>query len=84
MTAAGLRKLGSSDVTSTGNKTPGMAVGIASWAITHNPAGFYYDGHESYGELSGSNTIEGRVQKISQQIGAQLKTRFQEQGWISG
>ncbi len=39
---------------------------------------------KSYGELSGSNTIEGRVQKISQQIGAQLKTRFQEQGWISG
>jgi hypothetical protein len=32
---------------------------------------------------SGSNTIEGRVQQISKQIGAQLKTRFQEQGWIS-
>jgi Domain of unknown function (DUF4410) len=85
MTAMGLRKLGSGDVTSTGNKTPGMAVGIASWAITHNPAGFILTtGMKSYGELSGSNTIEGRVQKISQQIGAQLKTRFQEQGWIGG
>jgi len=85
MTAGGLRKLGSSDVTSTGNKTPGMAVGIASWAITHNPAGFILTtGMKSYGEASGSNTIEGRVQHISQEIGAQLKTRFQEQGWISG
>jgi len=84
MTAVGLRKLGSSDVTSTGNKTPGMAVGIASWAITHNPAGFILTtGLKSYGELSGSNTIEGRGQQISKQIGAQLKTRFEEQGWIT-
>ena len=51
MTATGLHKLGSSDVTSTGNKTPGMAVGIASWAITHNPAGFILTtGMKSYGE----------------------------------
>jgi len=72
-------------VSSTGNKTPGMAVGVASWAITHNPAGFILTtGLKSYGELSGSNTIEGRVQKTSNEIGAQLKTRFQEQGWISG
>jgi hypothetical protein len=85
MTTMGLRKLGSGDVTSTGNKTPGMAVGIASWAITHNPAGFILTtGMKSYGELSGSNTIEGRVQKISEQIGSQLKTRFEEQGWITG
>ena len=85
MTTMGLRKLGSGDVTSTGNKTPGMAVGIASWAITKNPAGFILTtGMKSYGELSGSNTIEGRVQQISKKIGAQLNTRFQEQGWISG
>ncbi len=85
MTPTGLRKLGSGDVTSTGNKTPGMAVGVASWAITHNPAGFILTtGLKSYGELSGSNTIEGRAQHISQEIGARLKTRFQEQGWISG
>ena len=53
-------------------------------AFTTNPAGFILTtGMKSYGELSGSNTIEGRVQQISKQIGAQLKTRFQEQGWIS-
>jgi hypothetical protein len=85
MTTMGLRKLGSGDVTSTGNKTPGMAVGIATWAITKNPAGFILTtGMKSYGELSGSNTIEGRAQQISKKIGAQLNTRFQEQGWISG
>jgi hypothetical protein len=39
---------------------------------------------KSYGELSGSNTIEGRVKQIAKEIGARLKTRFQEQGWISG
>jgi hypothetical protein len=84
MTTVGLRKLGSSDLSSTGNKTPGMAVGIASWAITHNPAGFIVStGMKVYGEKSGSNTIEGRAQQISKQIGTQLKTRFEEQGWIS-
>jgi hypothetical protein len=84
MTAMGLRKLGSADVNSSGNKTPGMAVGIASWAITHNPAGFILTtGMKSYGELSGSNTIEGRAQQTAKKIGAQLKIRFQEQGWIS-
>ena len=72
-------------MTSTGNTTLGMAVGIASWAITKNPAAFILTaGMKSYAELSGCNTIEGRVPHISQEIGAQLKTRFQEQGWISG
>jgi hypothetical protein len=61
-----------------------MAVGVASWAITHNPAGFILTtGMKSYGEISGKNTIEGRVQQIAKKIGAQLKTRFQDQGWIS-
>lgn len=85
MTAVGLRKLGSAQVGSTGNKTPGAAVGLASWAITHNPAGFIVStGMKVYGEESGSNTIEGRVKQISNKIGEELKTRFQEQGWISG
>ncbi len=85
MTASGMRKLGSGDVGSTGNKTPGSAVGLASLIATHNPAGFILStGMKVYGEKSGSNTIEGRDKEIAQKIGAALKTRFQQQGWISG
>jgi len=84
MTATGLRRLGSGDVNSTGNKTPGAAVGLASWAITHNPAGFILtSGMKVYGEASGSNTIEGRIQAIAKQVADALKQRFEEQGWIS-
>jgi Domain of unknown function (DUF4410) len=83
MTANGLRKIGSGDVGSTGNKTPGMSVGIISMLATHNPAGLILTtGMKVYGEESGSNTIEGRVAQIAKQIGDALKTRFQEQGWI--
>jgi hypothetical protein len=85
MTVNGLRKLGSAQIGSTGNKTPGMAIGLASWAITHNPAGFIVTtGMKAYGEASGSNTIEGRATAIATKISDGLKTRFQEQGWISG
>jgi Domain of unknown function (DUF4410) len=85
MTPNGLRKLGSGDVGSTGNKTPGSAVGLAVLIATHNPAGLIVStGMKVYGEESGSNTIRGRAQKIAQEIGDALKKRFQQQGWISG
>jgi hypothetical protein len=84
MTANGLRKLGSADIGSTGNKTPGSAVGLAVLIATHNPAGLIVStGMKVYGEESGSNTIQGRAKKIAQDIGDALKKRFQEQGWIS-
>jgi hypothetical protein len=35
-----------------------------------------------YGEESGKSTVEGRAQQTAKEIAAQLKTRFQEQGWI--
>jgi len=84
MTPNGLRKLGSGDIGSTGNKTPGMSVGLISMLVTHNPAGLILTtGMKAYGEASGSNTIEGRVSQIAKEIGGALKTRFQLQGWIS-
>src|SRR5271169_3253551 len=62
MTTTGLRKIGSGDVGSTGNKTPGMSVGVIAMLATHNPAGLIVTtGMKMYGEESGSNTIEGRV-----------------------
>lgn len=51
--------------------------------MTHNPAGFILStGMKAYGEESGSNTIQGRAQAIAKKIGATLKQRFQQQGWI--
>jgi uncharacterized protein DUF4410 len=83
MTANGPRKLGSGEVGSGGNKTPGSAVGLATLIATGNPAGFIVStGMKVYGEKSGKNTVEGRATKIAQEIGDVLKTRFQEQGWI--
>ena len=84
MTATGLRKLGSGDVSSAGNKTPGSAVGLAVLIATHNPAGLIIStGMKVYGEKSGSNTVEGRAKQIAKETADALKTRFQQQGWIS-
>jgi hypothetical protein len=83
MTANGLRKLGSGDVGSGGNKTPGSAVGLATLIATGNPAGFIVStGMKVYGEKSGKNTVEGRAKQIAQEISDVLKVRFQDQGWI--
>jgi hypothetical protein len=84
MTANGLRKLGSGDVGSGGNKTPGSAVGLATLVATGNPAGLIIStGMKVYGEKSGSSTVEGRAKQIAQEIGDALKKRFQQQGWVS-
>jgi len=83
MTPGGLRELGSGNLDSTGNKTPGMGVGLAASLISHNPAAFLVSGGmKAYGEASGSNTIQGRAEAIAKKIGAVLKQRFQQQGWI--
>jgi hypothetical protein len=84
VTANGLRQLGSGDVGSGGNKTPGSAVGLATLLATGNPAGLIVStGMKVYGEKSGRSTVEGRAKQISQEIGDVLKKRFQQQGWIN-
>jgi Domain of unknown function (DUF4410) len=84
MTANGPRKLGSGDVSSAGNKTPGTAVGLAVLIATSNPAGLIVStGMKVYGEKSGSNTVEGRAKQIAKEIADALQIRFQQQGWIS-
>lgn len=83
MTRGGLHELGSGNLTSTGNKTPGMAVGLAASLATRNPAGFLISGGmKAYGEMSGSNTIQGRAEAVAEKIAEVLKQRFQQQGWI--
>jgi len=83
MTAEGLRKLGSGTVDSGGGKTPGAALGAATFIATANPVGLVVStGVKAYGEASGSSTIEGRAKAAAKEIADQLQPRFQQQGWI--
>jgi hypothetical protein len=84
MTAQGLRKLGVGTVQAGGNKTPGAALGLATFLATANPAGLIISsGAKVYGEASGNSTVEGRAKSTAKEIADVLKTRFQEQGWIN-
>jgi len=83
MTAQGLRKLGGGEVTSGGNKTPGMVVPLAVAAATANPIGLIVvGGLKLTQEATGSATIEGRAKATADEIAAQLKTAAEKQGWI--
>lgn len=73
MTPQGLRKLGTGTVDSAGNQTPGAAVGVGLIVST---------GMKLYGERSGMSTLEGRAAATAKEIAAQIKPRFQQQGWI--
>jgi Domain of unknown function (DUF4410) len=84
MTAQGLRKLGSGTVDAGGNKTPGAALGVATFLATANPAGLIVSsGAKVYGEASGSSTVEGRAKSTAKEIAGVLKQRFQQQGWTN-
>jgi hypothetical protein len=83
MEADGLRKLGSGDVTSEGNKTPGMVVPLAVAAATANPVGLIVvGGIKLADEATGSAGIEGRGKATADEIAAQLKEAAEKQGWI--
>jgi Domain of unknown function (DUF4410) len=83
MTPQGLRKLGSGTVNAGGGKTPGAALGAATFIATANPVGLIVSsGMKVYGEASGSSKVEGRAKATVKEIADVLKQRFQEQGWI--
>ena len=83
MTKDGLRKLGSGTVNAGGNKTPGAALGLVGFIATANPVGLIVSGGtKAYGEMSGNSKIEGRAKATAKEIAEQLRTRFQQQGWI--
>lgn len=84
MTATGLRRLGSGNVQSGGNKTPGVALGAATYAATNKPAGLIIaGGMKIYGQASGKDTIQGRVDAGAKEIADQLHARFQAQSWAN-
>jgi len=83
MTNKGLRLLGTGQLDSEGNKTPGILVGAASFAATANPVGLIVGGaNKILGEEDGSETIEGAAKRTAQEIADQLRIKFTEQGWI--
>jgi hypothetical protein len=83
VTAEGQRRIGSGTVDSGGSKTPGAALGIATFLATENPAGLIISsGMKVYGEASGKSTIQGRAQATAKEIASVLRLRFEEQGWI--
>jgi len=83
VTDRGLRMLGSGTSDSAGGKTPGAAVGAATFIATANPAGLIVStGMKVYGEKSGKSKIEGRAEQTAKEIAELLKKRFTEQGWI--
>lgn len=83
MTANGLRRTGSGTVRSGGDKTPGGAVGAATFIATANPVGLIVGGAaKGYGEYSGSSRIEGRAEAAAKTITDEMRQRFRQQGWI--
>jgi hypothetical protein len=58
-------------------------MGIAALVATGNPAGLIVtSGMKAHGEVSGSNTLEGRAKDTAKEIVDRLTPRFREQGWI--
>jgi uncharacterized protein DUF4410 len=83
MTAQGLRQLGSRTLSSSGSKTPGIIAPAAVAIATRNPIGLIVVGATKiYGEVSGSNTLEGRAKAIADAIAEQLRIIFRDRGWI--
>jgi hypothetical protein len=83
MTAKGLRKLGGGTLDSSGGKTPGGALGVATLIATGNPVGLIVSGGvKAAGEVTGSSKIEGRADQTAKEIADQLRPKFEEQGWV--
>ena len=83
MTAEGLRALGSGEVEAGSGKMPGGAVPLAVTIATANPLGIAVAGAvKGYGEVSGSETIEGAAQRTAHEIAVKIKATAERHGWI--
>jgi hypothetical protein len=83
MTAEGLRALGSGEVEAGSGKTPGGAVPLVVTIATANPIGLVVSGAaKGYGELSGSETIDGAAQRTAHEIAVKIRATAEKQGWI--
>jgi hypothetical protein len=83
MTGKGPRLLGSGELTSGGNKTPGAVAPLVVLAATANPIGLVVAGTAKLaGEATGRDTIEGAAKRTAEEIAKRLEVKFRDQGWI--
>jgi hypothetical protein len=83
MTAQGLRALGSGEVEAGSGKMPGGAVPLVVTVATANPLGLVVSGAmKGYGEMSGSETIEGAAQRTAHEVAEKIRLTAERQGWI--
>ena len=83
MTPQGLRALGSGQVEAGSGKMPGGAVPLVVTVATANPIGLLVGGAaKAYGEVSGSETIEGAAERTAQEIADKIRLSAERQGWI--
>jgi len=83
MTPEGPRLLGSGQLQSSGNKTPGLVVPLAVLAATANPIGLIVTGSvKVHGEVTGRDKLEGAAKRTAEAIADRLRVRFKEHGWI--
>jgi hypothetical protein len=83
MTEQGLRPLGSGEVEAGSGKMPGGAVPLVVAVATANPIGLIVGGAaKGYGELSGTETIEGAAQRTAHEIALKIQATAERQGWI--
>ena len=83
MTDQGLRKLGSREIDSGGNKMPGVALPLAVTIATKNPIGLIIGGAMKVGgEVTGSSTIAGSAKRTATEIADELREAFERQGWL--
>lgn len=84
MTDTGLRRLGSADIDSEGNKAPGLFVPIIVLAATANPIGLIVMGTAKViSAITGSSEVEGAAKRTAKEIAERLEIKFKERGWIS-
>jgi len=84
MTPNGLLELGKGELDTEAVKSPGAAVGLVTFAATKNPLGLIVStGVKLHDEKTGSATIEGKVKQVATQIAAEIRPRFEQQGWIA-
>ena len=83
MTAQGLRALGSGEVEAGSGKMPGGAIPLVVAVATANPIGLVVAGAaKGYGELSGSETIDGAAQRTAHEVALKIQATAEKQGWI--
>lgn len=83
MTAQGLRRLGSGEISSEGPKGPGEALPLAVAVASGNPIGLIVSSAVKIGgEASGMSTVEGSAKRTAKEIAEKLKAAAQRQGWI--